>query len=122
MHKYLLQNKLFQKLPSEQLAELENLCVKILLPENAVLISEGDDSYDLFVVVKGELTILKESDDGSLFTLGKKKSGDIIGELAFIESGLRSATVKTLTPCELIKIDGEKIRSKHQYENLLMTS
>jgi CRP-like cAMP-binding protein len=109
---------LFCKLSKDQLEKLYTLSEKVTLPPGTTIISEGEKSYDLFLVLKGTLSILKKSVDDILHDLGTEKEGDLIGKLAFILPGNRAATIKTKTPCELIKIDGGKIKSNPQYADL----
>lgn len=114
----LLKQKIFQGLSSEQMAKLVSVSSGVTLTDGEVLLSEGDESCDFYLVLKGSLAVEKRSDDGVLHRLGAKTAGDLIGEMAFIMPALRSATLRAEEPCELIKVDGERIRSDPEYVDL----
>lgn len=69
-------------------------------PAGTVILQEGREGDCMYVVMKGELSIsLKDRE------LGKALPGEIIGEMALINSDIRSATVTAATDCELAPID-----------------
>ncbi len=121
MREYFFKSDLFRDLPGDQMDTLETLSKKIILTVGELLILEGEISFDFYVLTAGEMSILKKEEDGEQLEIHVAKAGDFLGELAFIESGVRSTTVKAKTPCELIMIDGEKIRNNHAYIDLFST-
>ena len=69
-------------------------------PAGTVILEEGREGDCMYVVMRGELTIsLKDK------ILGTARAGEIIGEMALINSDIRSATVTAATDCELAPID-----------------
>lgn len=70
------------------------------LKEGQVLFSKGDVAKELYVVQSGKLQVLEG--DKVLETLGED---EIIGEMALIDGGKRSATVRALTSAVVIPID-----------------
>jgi CRP/FNR family transcriptional regulator, cyclic AMP receptor protein len=65
-----------------------------------VLFAKGDPARTLYVVKSGELQIL---DGNRVFeTVGP---GGIIGEMALIDGGVRSATVQAIRPSEVVPVD-----------------
>jgi CRP-like cAMP-binding protein len=79
-------------------------------PAGAVIIKEGDEGNHMYVVLEGELVIsLKNKILASSFP------GEIVGEMALINSDIRSATVTAKTDCRLALIDQASFRSLLQY-------
>ena len=79
-------------------------------PAGAVIITEGEEGNQMYVVLKGEVTI----------SLGNKVvstslPGEIVGEMALISSELRSATVTAKTDCQLVTIDQTSFKSLLRY-------
>jgi CRP-like cAMP-binding protein len=69
-------------------------------PAGAVIITEGNEGNHMYVVMEGEVTIsLKDK------VLATISSGEIVGEMALINSDIRSATVTAKTDCVLALID-----------------
>ena len=65
------------------------------------LFREGDGADALYIVKSGVVQVIAE--DGVVYdTVG---GGDIVGELAIVDEGARSASVFAHTGAELIKID-----------------
>ncbi len=71
------------------------------LPAGEVLIQEGMPADALFLVLEGSLGV---SVAGVNHELAQLVTGDIVGEMSFIDSRPPSATVKTLEPCLLLTL------------------
>lgn len=69
-------------------------------PAGATIIHEGEKANHMYVVMKGDVII-------SLKTrvLARAYPGDIIGEMALVNSDIRSATVTARCDCQLVMID-----------------
>ena len=76
----------------------------VTLEKDQYLIREGDDSaLELYILVEGSLVILADRK----FILRLDLPGDVVGELAVIQSAQRSADVITETDCRLIALPAE---------------
>jgi len=76
----------------------------VTLEKDQYLIREGDDSaLELYILVEGSLVILADRK----FILRLDLPGDVVGELAVIQSAQRSADVITETNCRLIALPAE---------------
>lgn len=72
--------------------------------ENAeVIFAEGDDSREMYIVVSGEVEVVKKIKSGEhhLATLQK---GDFVGEMSLLESLPRSATARSVGQTKLLVI------------------
>jgi CRP/FNR family transcriptional regulator, cyclic AMP receptor protein len=70
------------------------------LAPGQVLFNKGDAAHTLYVVKSGELQIL---DGNTVFeTVG---AGGIIGEMALVDGGVRSAQVRAIRPSEVVPVD-----------------
>lgn len=75
-------------------------------PAGTVILSEGQGGNSMYVVMEGELSI--SLGDKPLATAGP---GEIVGEMALINSEIRSATVTAKTDCVLASIDQASFNS-----------
>jgi CRP/FNR family transcriptional regulator, cyclic AMP receptor protein len=73
------------------------------LKAGEVLFRKGDPARSLYVVLKGEFLI----GDGNA-TYETLSEGGIVGEMALIDHGPRSATVTASTDCRLAEIDEKR--------------
>lgn len=80
----------------------------IKLAANEILIKEGEKSHSMFWIQTGQLVVTKKR-TGEDVTLGHIYSGELVGEISFLDSEARSATVKAVTDCDIIEIPQETI-------------
>ncbi len=76
------------------------------VPAGEVILSEGQAGDCMYVVLEGELLISLNDKE-----LDRAGPGQIIGEMALINSDKRSASISTLTDCKLVKIDQKSFSS-----------
>lgn len=69
-------------------------------PAGTVIMEEGAEGNMMYVVINGEVSISLRNK-----VLAVATPGEIIGEMALINSDIRSATVTARTDCELAPID-----------------
>ena len=72
----------------------------VSFPAGTVILREGEPGDHMFVVMEGDLSVMIK--DKIIATAGP---GDIIGEMALINSQIRSASVVAETDCVLADID-----------------
>lgn len=77
----------------------------IKLKKGDYLIREGEASTEMYYVQAGTLSIFKrrgskESQIGTIY------SGEVVGEMSFLDKQPRSASVLANSDCELVEIEG----------------
>lgn len=77
-------------------------------PARTALFHQGDPSRHVLILMAGWVKITSVSRGGSEALLALRGPGDILGELAAVDGGPRSATVTTLMPCRVQAVDGER--------------
>ncbi len=93
---------LFANLPTE---DLERLCVgveEVHLDTGQILFSEGDHGDRAFVVVDGQIEIVKASAGGEVL-LAVQTEG-VVGEMALLENAPRNASVRARSATTLLAI------------------
>ena len=68
--------------------------------QGSIIFKEGDQSNEMFVVVAGEVKILKG--EKRLIVL---KEGQIFGEMALVDKSPRSASAVAKTDCKVVPVD-----------------
>lgn len=81
----------------------------IKLKPREILVNEGDQNSDLFIVQSGKLEVLQKRDTYEIH-LDEIDEGGIIGEFSAIDHGPRSATIRSLTDCEILRYSAEEIK------------
>lgn len=101
-----LQNsQLFYGSTEEQLhAIIDRWQVKKYSSPSAVLL-EGQTGDSVFLILEGRAKISCSDSSGREMVVGYKGTGEVLGEMGFIDGTARSATVETITPSTLLWTD-----------------
>jgi CRP/FNR family cyclic AMP-dependent transcriptional regulator len=75
------------------------------LRKGEMLFSEGENSRAMYFVKSGMIRLFKKKGDSNI-ELDTVRSGQVLGELAFLDGNPRSASGEALTECDLIEISG----------------
>jgi NADH dehydrogenase len=72
-----------------------------------VILRQGDAPDLVYSIVKGEVEVLRESPPDKLEVLGRLGPGQWFGEMALVSHLPRNATVRCLTPVDVLTLDRE---------------
>jgi CRP-like cAMP-binding protein len=89
----------FAKLPEGELAAIAARAGELELDEGSVITAEGEFGHCCFAIEEGTAEVVRDGE--RLRTL---QAGDVVGEVAVLHSGRRSATVVATTPMRLITL------------------
>ena len=95
----------FNELNDEQLLTLFKAGRVISLPANTILFREDDEANSLYVILAGSVKIYKSHESGYRIHLNSMGSGELLGEVALLDGGYRSATVATVDACEFYVLE-----------------
>ena len=73
-----------------------------------VIISEGDKADKVYLIIQGKIKVYKKDSSGFETELATIEKGNMFGEMALFENGLRSASVKSIEPCKFFIFEGDK--------------
>jgi CRP-like cAMP-binding protein len=88
-------------MPPGEIGDLFAAGRRVALRPGAVVVSEGDDSGRVVLVISGRLKVSTFSEGGRETVLGFRGRGDLIGELAAIDGEPHLATVIAVEPTEI---------------------
>jgi CRP-like cAMP-binding protein len=71
------------------------------------MITAGEVDRALYIVSEGRLETLLPGDDGDLH-FGTIGPGSVVGEIAFLDAGPRSATIRAVSDGELLRLSFEE--------------
>ena len=91
--------------PVRMMDMLERLAVSLVLEEGATLFRQGDEGDALYAVETGTLEISVQSAEGRKLALDVVLPGNLIGEIALFDPGVRTATVTARETCRLLTIN-----------------
>jgi CRP/FNR family transcriptional regulator, cyclic AMP receptor protein len=97
---------LFASSSKKELAEITTIADEIDLPQGKVLIREGDQGHEFFVLVDGTVDVIRGG--RKLTSMGP---GDFFGEIALVAKRPRSATIKATSPVRALVINERAFRA-----------
>jgi len=83
----------------ETLTSLSTLFLLERQRENRYPFHQGDPGERFYVIARGAVEILLETEDGETRQLAVLRDGDFFGEIALVSEVPRTATVRTVTDC-----------------------
>lgn len=93
--------EMFDNLTATQLELVASICEPLSLNKGQIIFNENESSNELYVIGRGSVQILVnpsfvglEDDSHKPVVIAELRQGQIIGEVALVDQGLRSATVK----------------------------
>jgi len=102
----LVRSEFFASAPSVLLNTLSMAFRPLAVDAGATIVEQGDTSAELYVICRGEAEAIAAAGD----RVGLMRSGECFGEMALLLDRPRSATVRAVTPCDLLVLDGEDFR------------
>lgn len=91
-------------LEEEDLDELVQASVVRSFPPGEIILMEGEEGNAVHFIVEGQVDIIKLLDDGSERHLRRSGPSEIVGEMALLQEGGRTATVRAVEPTITIEI------------------
>lgn len=108
---------IFQGLTEDDYAKLIRICAKKTIPKDEVICKKGDDSVELFILLKGQLKVMLNA---STFLTFITPIG-LVGEIGIFTGAKRTATVVTSVDCTVIRIHKKEILDLFRSNAILST-
>ena len=105
----LRQVPLFTDLSDEDLEQLYRMAETISIPAGELVLREGEPGNSLYIVLDGNLEVTKRH-GGQDVLLAVYKPGQFFGEMALLEQGPRSASVRALRESRLLVISQDALQ------------
>jgi CRP-like cAMP-binding protein len=97
---------LFEGFDAAEMNSVAELVEEVDAEQDAILTEQGKPGQEAYIIVSGEAEVTVGTE--RVATLG---AGDLVGEMALIDNGPRSATVRAMTPMKLLALDAAKFRT-----------
>ena len=106
----------------EWVAKLEPAATRQRFPAGAYLFVEGDAAHAVLVIQEGEIKIVLSAPSGREHVLEVLGPGDVLGELAALDGGARSASAVALSDVDVLAIPASTFRDVARGDNALLLS
>jgi len=104
---------IFSLLDDASLAELSANLVTETVPVQRTVIHQGDVGDKLYVIVRGTVEVIRRDPTGEENRVAVLQDGDHFGEIALLHQVVRTASVRTVTPCVFLSLQ------RGQFDRLL---
>ncbi|HLW92385.1 MAG TPA: EAL domain-containing protein [Roseiarcus sp.] len=92
---------------------------RVELPSGALLFAEGDLGEAAYLIQSGEIEIFVAR-EGADVILARRGPGDIVGEMAVIVRGKRSAAARTVSDCVLLVVTEPQISGRLEHADPIL--
>lgn len=93
---HLLNVEIFKGLSKNELIEICSLCNSRELKSGEDLVKEGDIGEEFYLITQGSVEVVVGAMEATPHTVIHMGEGQLIGEMALIDRGRRSATVRAI--------------------------
>jgi CRP/FNR family cyclic AMP-dependent transcriptional regulator len=101
---------LFVELSEPEIASLADAAIARTFPKNTIVVTEGERSDSLYVILSGRVKVFVSDEDGRDLVLNVMGPGEYFGELA-LDEGPRSASVATLEQSRMAVIPNDVLKA-----------
>jgi CRP-like cAMP-binding protein len=107
---------LFGALSGEVLTYLSKSLKQIASMPGEVIFREGDLAHEMFVLLDGEVEVVKKSRAGREHRVALLGPSDCFGEMSLVDMQPRSATVRAIAPSRLLRVASEDMDALYRHD------
>jgi CRP-like cAMP-binding protein len=107
---------LFGALSDEVLAHLASSLKQLSALPGEMIFREGELAHEMFVLLDGEVEVVKKSRAGREHRVALLGPSDCFGEMSVIDMQARSATVRSVAPSRLLRVSSEDMDALYRYD------
>ena len=105
---------IFQDMSLDERQQVLELLERETYPTGETILREGRETQILWIIVHGRCEVVKMMKDGSEQQLAVLEQGAVFGEMSFFVPAPHSASVRTLTEVEVMRLSREKFDQLEQ--------
>jgi hypothetical protein len=102
--------EIFEGLSVSELAAVASVSEEIDYHANEIVIQEGSSGDTMYLIIKGEVSVIKNMGEQDEFQLDRIGGGDYFGEMALIEDLVRSASIRTEEPSRFLVLHKQEFK------------
>jgi cyclic nucleotide-binding protein len=106
----------FESLNRAELSAIGNQFTEISIGADKQFIFEGENDPTLYILVEGKLEVFTKDDNGDEIHIAYVDPVEPIGEMGYFQGGIRTASVRTVVPTELLSAPYKNLT--HYFEHV----
>ena len=101
---------IFESLSVSELAAIASVAEVTGIPVGQIIIQEGSFGETMYLIIQGEVSVIKELGKVSEIEIDRIKPGEYCGEMALFDDVERSASIRTETKCSFMVLNKQEFR------------
>jgi CRP-like cAMP-binding protein len=106
---FLKKAQLFSGVSTADLRAVAQIAQELRFEKNDVIVREDDVGESMYIIKSGRVAITKQKDRTASIELAVMGEGECFGDMAVIDTEVRSATVRAQQDCVLLKINRDDL-------------
>ena len=102
--------EIFEGLTVGELAAVASVSEEADYPAGEVVIREGDPGETMYLIIRGQVSVIKGLGSDTEIELDRIEQGDYFGEMALFENIARTASIRTDTPSRLLILHKQEFK------------
>ncbi len=98
---------IFGDFPEDALQKLNQNIENLSLPADTILFTQGDEGKEMYMILHGQVSIYGVDEQGHEVLFDELNPGEYFGEISLLDNKPRSASARTISKCELVKLRQE---------------
>jgi uncharacterized membrane protein len=100
---------IFELMDDEEREALSRMMDTRSFKQGEMIFEYGDRSAEIYIVREGRVEVYLESTEGKKIVVAENERGDVLGELSFLDGGLRSATAVAVENTQTLTMDRDRL-------------
>ena len=101
---------IFESLSVSELAAIASIAEVTDTPAGEIIIEEGTFGETMYLIIQGEVSVIKELGSVNEIEIDRIKPGEYCGEMALFEDVERSASIRTEMECNFMVLHKQEFR------------
>ena len=101
---------IFESLSVSELAAIASVAEVTDIPAGRIIIEEGTFGETMYLIIQGEVSVIKELGRVNEIEIDRIKPGEYCGEMALFEDVERSASIRTEMKCNFMVLHKQQFR------------
>lgn len=101
---------IFESLSVGELAAIAAVAEEVDHPSGETIIQEGSFGETMYLVTRGEVSVIKNMGERNEIELDRIKAGDYFGEMALFEDTVRSGSIRTEAACSFMVLHKQEFK------------
>ena len=107
---------LFGALSDDVLNHLAGTLTPMTLTPGDIVFKEGEPAHEMYVLLEGEMEVLKRSRGGRDHRIAVLGPTDCFGEMSVVDMQARSATVRAVAPSRVLRMSTEDMDALYRHD------